>query len=367
MRRGRRRGPRTTVGLIVAGTALAACGQAGTDPRPTPPEVAGTEHARPGQPQASSAAATSSPAAQSSSTAQPGGLAVRGTIGGPDGTQVQFAPALAVDLAPDADDADGTHAIVLVSGTGSVVHSTRFTPESSSAEPAEGATGARPPASSFFVVVPPDLGPVTEVRLEASGKVLATRTVSSSPPAVSVPAVSDGDAETLDVTWTSSDPDRDPLTHWVLVSADGGASWDAVAADITGTSVELPRWTLPGGTAALVRVVASDGVRSAVATSSSFALPDNLPTVKISSPVDGQQATGDQTVILRASVADPEDGSRDGTPVEWASDLDGVLGTGAELLQRADHLSEGTHVITATAQDSAGGVASDQITLRVRR
>jgi hypothetical protein len=280
---------------------------------------------------------------------------------------VQFAPALAVDLAPDADDADGTHAIVLVSGTGSVVHSTRFTPESSSAEPAEGATDAGTPGSSFLVVVPADLSSVSEVRLERSGRVLATRTVSASPPTVSVPAVSDGDVETLAVTWTSSDPDRDPLAHWVLVSADGGASWDAVAADITRTSVEVPRWTLPGGRETLVRVVVSDGVRSAFATSPLSALPNNPPTVVISSPADGQRATGDQTVVLRATVADPEDGSRDGTPVEWSSDVDGALGTGDELLQRADHLSEGTHTITATARDSAGGVGSDQVTLRVER
>lgn len=72
-------------------------------------------------------------------------------------------------------------------------------------------------------------------------------------------------------------------------------------------------------------------------------------------------------MILSATVADPEDGSRDGTPVEWSSDVDGVIGTGAELLQRADLLSVGTHVITATARDSAGGVGSDQVTLRVAR
>ncbi|GAA4286471.1 hypothetical protein [Georgenia daeguensis] len=279
---------------------------------------------------------------------------------------MELAPALAVDLAPDADDPSGTHAIVLVSSTGAVVHATRFTPESSSEEPAEGATAGAPEAS-FLVVVPADLSSVAEVRLEARGTVLATRRLSPSAPVVGAPAASDGDAGSLEVTWTSSDPDGDPLTHWVLVSADRGASWDAVAADITDTAVPVPRWTLPGGTDLLVRVVVSDGLRSAFATSPLSALPNNPPTVVISSPADGQRATGDQTVVLSATVADPEDGSSDGSPVEWSSDVDGSLGTGAQLLQRADHLSEGTHTITATARDSAGGVASDQVTLHVGR
>lgn len=364
-----------TAGLIVVGAALVACGPVGPDAGPTPDDAA-TGQVSPAHPRASAAAATSSPTAQSGtssptarggSTAQPVRLAVRGVIGGADGTDVELPPALAVDLAPDADDPDGTHAIVLVDGTGAVVRTTRFTPENSSPEPAEGSTGPGVPLASFLVVVPADLSAVTEVRLEASGRVLATRTVSAAAPVVSAPAVSDGDDESVDVTWTSSDADGDPLRHWVLVSADGGASWNAVAADVTRTSVSVPRWTLPGGTDLLVRVVVSDGLRSTSATSPLSARPNNPPTVVISSPADEQRATGAQTVLLRASVADPEDGSRDGTAVEWSSDLDGVLGTGAELLQRADRLSEGTHTITATARDSAGGMGTSAVTLHVGR
>ncbi|MCK6209018.1 hypothetical protein KZX45_00475 [Georgenia sp. EYE_87] len=357
---------RTAVGLIVAGIALAACGPAGTGARPEPPP-GGTKRAGTDPTQTPATTASGSPTARGGSTTQPRGLAVRGIIGGPDGTAVELAPALAVDLAPHADDPDGTHAIVLVDGTGAVVRSTAFTPVRSSAEPAEGTTGPATSGSPFLVVVPPDLSSVAEVRLEAAGKVLATRRISSSPPAVGAPALSEGDAGSLGVTWTSSDPDRDPLTHWVLVSADGGASWESVAADLTGRSVSVSRSTLPGGTELLVRVVVSDGLRSAFATSPLSALPNNPPTVAISAPADGQRATGDQTVVLRATVVDPEDGSRDGTPVEWSSDVDGHLGTAAELLRRADHLSEGMHTITATARDSAGGVAIDQVTLHVGR
>lgn len=364
VRRGRRGRSATAAGLLALGIAVAACGQAGTTSHPLSGPASGPTSSAASGPTSGPASGPTTPGPAPSGSAAPvEGLGVRGMIEA-DGT-ASFEPALPLDRAPTPDDPAATHAIVLLGSAGTVVHSTRFTPDVSAPEPARGAT-AGAPASSFFVVVPGDLSSVTEVRLEAAGTVMATQHVSASAPTVSSVVVSDGDADELGVAWASSDPDQDPLTHTVLVSADGGASWQVVAIDVTDTSVSLPRWSLPGGRDSLLRVVVSDGLRTAVATSPAT-LANNPPTVEISSPADGQVAAGHQTVILRATVADPEDGSTHGTPVEWSSDLDGVLGTAPELLRRADELSVGTHVLTATARDSAGGVGSDRVTLQVRR
>ena len=51
--------------------------------------------------------------------------------------------------------------------------------------------------------------------------------------------------------------------------------------------------------------------------------------------------------------------------MQWSSDRDGLLGTGARLPWRADQLSEGEHVITVTARDSAGQTSTATVRIRV--
>ena len=71
-------------------------------------------------------------------------------------------------------------------------------------------------------------------------------------------------------------------------------------------------------------------------------------------------------IPLAATAVDAEDGQL-GASVVWSSHLDGRLGTGASLVQRADLLSEGTHTITATVTDSGGATASASVTVTVQR
>ena len=58
------------------------------------------------------------------------------------------------------------------------------------------------------------------------------------------------------------------------------------------------------------------------------------------------------SVILSAEAQDVEDGPLTGESVVWTSSLDGVLGTGAELV--VGELSPGQHLITVKATDSNG-------------
>jgi hypothetical protein len=83
-------------------------------------------------------------------------------------------------------------------------------------------------------------------------------------------------------------------------------------------------------------------------------------------------------VPVEIEIVSPTDGSsyprgRTGVPfsarvqgassVEWTSNLDGVIGTSASF-SRFD-LSFGTHLVTATARDDEGGMASDNVTVTI--
>ena len=296
------------------------------------------------------------------------GILFRGTVRA-DGAAAELRPALAAHLAATPSLASGTHELVLLDAAGAVLHSTRFTPTASHGEPAPGTADTAGDDAVFSVVAPASVGGAARVQLRqvSTGAVVASATASASTPTTAVPAPTTGTADRVDLTWRSTDADGDALRHTVLYSPDGGASWDVVAMDVSGTSVSVPRRSLPGSAAARVKVVVSDGVRTSAAVSPSFALPNLAPTVTIASPADGATVTGAQSVVLEASVDDAEDGTLAPASVQWRSDRDGALGEGARLLRRADTLSEGVHTLTVRATDSGGAGTERSVRLTVRR
>ncbi|UQU62305.1 hypothetical protein COUCH_25115 [Couchioplanes caeruleus] len=297
------------------------------------------------------------------------GLTLRGIIAA-DGASAQFKPALAVDLAPTPSDPDGTHELVLQDGVGAVLHSVRFTPERQDADAGLDGAGVGPQASLFNVVVPANLTGVARVQLRTAddGRTLAITTTTTVAPKVSVDTPATGSStERLTISRSSRDADSPSLANTVLYSADGGTSWQVIGVDITGSSMSVPRWSLPGGTHAQLKVIASDGIRSTAAASKTFSLPDLAPMVTVSAPGTGNVFTGEQAISFAAQANDVEDGHLDGTAVHWSSDRDGPLGTGAHLPWRADQLSEGQHVITVTAHDSAGHTSTATVRITAQR
>ncbi|MEV6602144.1 DUF1194 domain-containing protein [Actinoplanes sp. NPDC051346] len=294
------------------------------------------------------------------------GLTLRGIIAA-DGASAQLKPALAVDLAPTPSDPDGTHELLLQDAAGTVLHSVRFMPAHQDGDAGPDGAEAGPQPSLFNVVVPADLAGVARVQLRADGRTLATATATTAAPTVSVGVPNSGSTEQLTISWSSRDADSPSLANTVLYSADGGTSWEVVAVDITGSSVSVPRWALPGSTTAKLKVIASDGVRSTAAASATFSLPDLAPTVEVLAPGTGDLFTAAQAIPFAAQANDVEDGRLDGTSVRWSSDRDGLLGTGAQLPWRADQLSEGDHVITVTVRDSVGQTSTATVRITVQR
>ena len=87
------------------------------------------------------------------------------------------------------------------------------------------------------------------------------------------------------------------------------------------------------------------------------------PVVSITAPGSGETLPSSTPVELVATASDEEDGELSAS-IEWSSNLDGVLGSGASLSKK---LSVGVHTITATVLDSAGsaGEATTSLTITI--
>ena len=115
----------------------------------------------------------------------------------------------------------------------------------------------------------------------------ASRSASANAPTVTLTAPAGGSqlpAGPFQVSWTGSDQDGDPLTYSLLYSNDGGATWETLATDLTGSELELNTDQLPGGSGKL-RVVVSDGFLSGQDTSGDAQrTAAHAPSVQIVSP-----------------------------------------------------------------------------------
>ena len=171
---------------------------------------------------------------------------------------------------------------------------------------------------------------------------------------------------THEIRWTASDPDGDALTFDLYHSADGGATWGAIALQETGDRFDWDTTTVPGSADALVKVVANDGFYSTDDVSDGvFSVPAKPPQVTILDLAPDTFFVEGEEVVLRGSAQDLEDGSPGADAYTWSSSIDGPLGQGSEL--RVPALSPGTHSIRLTVSDTDGASSSQEIRIQVLR
>jgi Neuraminidase (sialidase) len=112
--------------------------------------------------------------------------------------------------------------------------------------------------------------------ISKDGKELASRYVSAHAPQVRVIFPNGGEIFEGKVTvrWQASYAGGvDNLTYSLLYSTDNGHTWQSVAKNIKESQLTVDLTELPGGTKALFRVIATDGVNTAIDDSGTFTVP----------------------------------------------------------------------------------------------
>ena len=224
---------------------------------------------------------------------------------------------------------------------------------------------ARTNASFRFVL--PQTMPISGIEIDHGATVLLRRNLSAHAPEIHITSPTTGtmvDSDELTLQWNASDLDGDALRYTVDLSSDGGATWSTAGYNLDATTLTLSTTSIHGATNAMLRVTASDGMQMS-SDQVTLVIPDHAPTVVILGPDNGATLAGDQPAYLSVDASDAEDGTLDGTSVVWSSDRDGQLGSGALLSVLPVNLTEGQHVITVTATDSAGHTVTASETINV--
>jgi hypothetical protein len=213
---------------------------------------------------------------------------------------------------------------------------------------------------NFFTVALPhklsSAGAIKKIVLLYGSTVLHSVTASNNEPIVSNGSTQYASASQLNVSWTNSDADSNPLNYLLEYNPDG--TWRTAAlgnVNATNFTVSIDPSLWPGTNAGQLRVGVNDGFYTTWYTfTQSFTVTRKVPVAGIVSAPDRDMAVGDQQINLRGQGFDRESGQLSGPSLRWWSDRDGLLGTGDSLSVFADALSEGRHTITLEAIDGNG-------------
>lgn len=225
------------------------------------------------------------------------------------------------------------------------------------------------PTASFMLVLP-WRDDIARIILLKDNVQLDVRSASANPPQVRILSPNGGeilDGETEVIRWEASDPDGDKLVYVVEYSANNGESWEAIAIDVTETTADLYLGFLAKTDTALIRVLVSDGFFTRQDQSDDVFSIAVEQTVFVEIEGGGVYAS-DQTVILDGEAySNTGSWDQDMFTFTWSSSLDGIIGEGSELVINAQELSEGTHMITLTAQDEDMNTGSSSVTIQIYR
>ncbi len=168
----------------------------------------------------------------------------------------------------------------------------------------------------------------------------------------------------LTIRWTADDPEGQPLRFQVRHTHDGGANWTMIADEVRLTEFTVDAAELPGGGAdeARIEVLASDGLRTAVALSDPFTIAPKNPRPLIVLETERGRSCGTipiiaagESLVARGSANDREDGPLPDTSLSWT--LTPPAGPARNGVGREFYLRDllpGTHALTLKATDSDG-------------
>ncbi|HEX9644720.1 MAG TPA: hypothetical protein VGC11_12080 [Acidimicrobiia bacterium] len=217
------------------------------------------------------------------------------------------------------------------------------------------------PDGYAFVERVPNFAGGEKLLLVSPAGTLAELAPTDSPPELAVRRVLDG--ESLDIRLDVADPDGDVVHTVALYRPGSAADWMPVLPSTTKRRIVLPDTAdLPGSDHGELRIVASDGWNTVETIVGGVHIPDHTPMLSVVQPFDASAPAG-RPVRLEAQALDAEDGMLDGPAVAWTSSLDGPIAVGAAATIAT--LSEGNHLLTVVATDSAGNTATASVPIEI--
>jgi hypothetical protein len=155
------------------------------------------------------------------------------------------------------------------------------------------------------------------------------------------------------LAWDATDMDGDILTYYVDFSSDGGRSWMALSGGQSGATSIVNFDQLPGSKEARLRVVVTDGINTAAATSGIFEVARKRPQLSINVPGKEFVVSPQALPTFEVRAFDWEDGPID-NPLAYSWSIDGVakIQIGRRLNVGHLKLPTGRHTIGVTVTDS---------------
>ena len=170
------------------------------------------------------------------------------------------------------------------------------------------------------------------------------------------------------VTWQvsggQSSSESGAYTSLVRYSNDAGRSWRAIAPRTEGLAMDVDLDALPGGEDCRFQVLVTSGIRTGMAISAPFQVPEKEVGVFILPPEGGSVSTLGENVVLVGEAYSPELGSVSPGDLQWSSNLQGDLGSGHEL--NLDRLQPGEHILTLSAPGTGGPRETATIRVELR-
>ncbi len=176
--------------------------------------------------------------------------------------------------------------------------------------------------------------------------------------------VLDADNHALNMNWTAVDLDGDVVLTTIQFSPDDGATWQTLAVRETKLGLSVSTDLLPGGEKCRLRVLASDGFRTSIATTDPFVVPKHGPRVTVDGVRGSQRVPFGQPIEVRAFAYDAEDGGLGSSSTSWS--LKGTeerSGKGPHFIFR--DLAPGNYLLQVSAVDSEGNEGLSAISFEV--
>lgn len=201
------------------------------------------------------------------------------------------------------------------------------------------------------------------IRLIIDSVQIAEKIISDNPPTINISKFEqDEAAEKIHINWDAYDPDGDPLTFIVQYDPGDGSGYQTLQNDMPLFGTILDTSTLKATNNGLIRVIAGDGVLSAIAISPSFKIKDHPPKGFIAGARNQQRFNYGNPIIFNGFVFDPDSGGSTPPAISW--DINNgqqvITTTLGEL--RLDNPPPGPITVTMNAVDAD----SNPVTTTVR-